>query len=828
MYPRRVAILILAGLLLVGKVAADEPRTDLYGDPLPDGAVARLGSIRLRHLGMSSDLGVLPDGKTVVTAGNDRVLRFWDLATGRQARAVPLQGTAGPGNLVSLSPDGTTLTAEDKGKLIFWEVASGKEITSFPAPRAGLSYLFFSPDARLLAVGQSDKRVSLWEWESGTERPLPLPIRKIGIDSTFHCCFSPDGKWFVAGGGFGEVLSVFDLATDTEVHQLRCNASTSAISPDSKRLAVCSMKNDEGEQVVTLRFFDLASGREEAKFSLGHYKLFHSLAFSPDGKTLACGFSDRSCLVDCATGRVLHRFPDRPLYFTFTPNGKTLLASSGSRLHIWDVASGKELHDRPGKFGYDPALAVHPDGRLLAAGDWMEQAVSVWDTTSGRRVGLLPLKGQQRYVRNLAFSADGKVLVACQGMGFLQFWDVATLKEQRTLQLHDPASQRPPEEAYYYHLRVSPDTRQVTALERVLAQRELTRLALWDTATGKLLRQQALPGELRRCAWAEGGTAVLLPFQEGLTLVEVRTGVLRYCLPDAAPGSPLAASPDGRLLAARRAADVCLWETATGEEVASVPVDRADHLAITPDNRFLVGADDRFLRVWDLAAGKETRRWPLTEAGAAPGGQRFVSGMLLSPDGRRAFTSLADGTALVWDLTPALRPAESPVSDPTPKQLAAWWADLANADARRASAAVWRLAAAPEGAVAAFLRQHLKPAVDPQFEKAQGFIKDLASDVDAVRARAQLEALGSGAASALREALEKDPPAEVRRHLEDLLALPANRVPPPETLRQVRAVQVLERLGSKEARRLLTELTAGASRAADTQEARWALERLSR
>jgi hypothetical protein len=373
----------------------------------------------------------------------------------------------------------------------------------------------------------------------------------------------------------------------------------------------------------------------------------------------------------------------------------------------------------------------------------------------------------------------------------------------------------------FYHLHVSADAKQVVTLERLHRQRELTRLALWETATGKLLQQQALPGGFRRWAWAAGDTAVLLPFAEGLTLVEVRTGVLRYCIPDASPDSPLAASPDGRLLAARRPGDVGVWETATGEEVAGVFLDRVDHLAITPDNRFLVGTDASSLRVWDLATGKETRRWPL------PG---TASGMLLLPDGRRAFTSLADGTALVWDLTPALRPAEPPVADPGPKQLTAWWADLADANPRRAYAAGWRLAAAPEGAVVGFLRQHLKPAVDPHLEKAQGLIKDLESDVDAVRerAKAQLEALGSGATSALRQALEKDAAPEVRGRLEELMALPANRVPSPETVRQVRAIQVLERLGSKEARRLLTELAAGASHAADTQEAKGALERLSR
>jgi WD40 repeat protein len=84
-----------------------------------------------------------------------------------------------------------------------------------------------------------------------------------------------------------------------------------------------------------------------------------------------------------------------------------------------------------------------------------------------------------------------------------------------------------------------------------------------------------------------------------------------------------------------------------------VPAGRAEHLALAPNGRSLVTTDEAFLRVWDLARGKERRRWPLPEAGIDSWGRTFVYGLILSPDGRRAFTALADGTALVWDLSPA-------------------------------------------------------------------------------------------------------------------------------------------------------------------------------
>jgi RNA polymerase sigma factor (sigma-70 family) len=197
----------LVGLAVPEKEKPQEPRrerTDLYGDLLPEGAVARLGSIRLRHAGLS-DFILLNGGKTILSAGSDRVLRFWDIASGRQVRSVRLQGTAGPRRCVTLSPDGKTLVAQDGGSLVFWEVESGKELKSNSGPRGNPAFMCFSPDGKILAVGRNDRQVSFWDWATGKEREISLPaipnLRIGSPDSTFHGSFSPNGKWFVAGAG---------------------------------------------------------------------------------------------------------------------------------------------------------------------------------------------------------------------------------------------------------------------------------------------------------------------------------------------------------------------------------------------------------------------------------------------------------------------------------------------------------------------------------------------------------------------------------------------------------------------------------------------------
>jgi WD40 repeat protein len=834
----RVKLLAFVAMLAAGSPAAAQ--TDLYGDPLPDGAIARIGSARFRHAGLS-DYVLLADGRTVLTAGGDRILRFWDLASGKPGRIVPLEGKGGPGSLVTLSPDGKTVAAQIANQFVLWDVESGKERKRLPAPKNGnVGFLYFAPDGKTLAVGRGDWRVSFIDVQTGAAREVPLAFRPAAVvefhmDSTFHGSYSPDGKWFVAGASSLQPLAVFDTATGLEVHRLNGFARTSAVSPDSKRLAVCSLQNDKGEREAVIRIYDLASGKETVQFPFANDDSYYALAFAPDGKTLACGFSDNSCLVDLTTGRVLHRLTGRPLAPSFSGDGKTLIASTGHRLRRWDVTTGKELDERPGEFGYNPALAVSPDGRLLAAGDWMEQVVTVWDTKDGRPVRQLPLAGEKRYVRSVAFSGDGQTLVACQGMGFLQFWDTATGKVRRTVQLRMPGTEKD-NGPYFFDLHVSPDGKHASALQRVFGPTgSLTHLALWDTANGKPAGAgYQLPGESRHSAWLAGGKLAVVPQGDALAMLDVASGTVAFRFESGARDK-IVVSADGRLLAGRKVLAAgaktdpraVVWEAATGKEVATVTTDGFGQFALAPDNRCLITTEYGAVIVRDMATGAVRKRWPLPEAKLRTPNRTYFFALHLSPDGRRAFTVLADGTALVWDLTPAIRPAVSLVKNVDAQVLAACWADLAGADAANAQRAVWSLADAPREAVP-FLSGRLEPVAVPEAKQVRHWIADLDSDDFEIRQAAQqeLSRLAERIEPALQEALKGKVPVETRRRLETLLKS-KHGIPPPEELRVMRAVQALELMGTANAQVLLRALAGGAAGARLTREAQAAMERLA-
>jgi len=281
-------------------------------------------------------------------------------------------------------------------------------------------------------------------------------------------------------------------------------------------------------------------------------------------------------------------------------------------------------------------------------------------------------------------------------------------------------------------------------------------------------------------------------------------------------------SPDGKSLAtADWYQSLQLWEVATGKERCRFPGREWENIhcaAFSPSGRVLAAGDTKgCIRLWDLATRKELR--------TLQGHDRDVTCLSFSSDGRKLASGSEDTTALIWEVGGILDEAQPLVF---PKaDLKALWNNLADTDAAKAYQASWALVAAQNDATR-FIQKLLQPVASVDARLAQ-LLVDLDGDSFEVRAKAlrELEGLGELAYPALEKVLERKSSLEVRKRVEQILENPEPPVSS-EELRALRAVEVLERIGTSEARKVLNSLAKGAPGAKLTEEAKASLGRLAK
>jgi hypothetical protein len=350
-------------------------------------------------------------------------------------------------------------------------------------------------------------------------------------------------------------------------------------------------------------------------------------------------------------------------------------------------------------------------------------------------------------------------------------------------------------------------------------------------ATGKELRAfDNLGGFTLRLAFSpDGKTLATRGFDEtAIRLWDVAGGKELRKIEGPKAGCPsLLFTPDGRsLVAGGDDGLVHFWDVATGEERRTFgepagPDRRVLSLAISPDGRSVAaGYDQPVVRLWEMASGQERARYQ--------GHQSAVTSLAFSPDGTLLASGGTDRFAMTWDVTGRLTGGRPRPADLTAEKLNGLWTDLADADAARAYRAEQALFGAGERAVA-LLKERLRPAAAADAKRIDRLLGDLDSDDFALREKAtkELDELGDSAEPALRKVLARKPSAEVRQRAEALLEK-LDLARSPERMRGVRALDVLEHVGTPEAKRLLEELAKGAPEARLTREAQGSLDRLNR
>jgi hypothetical protein len=296
----------------------------------------------------------------------------------------------------------------------------------------------------------------------------------------------------------------------------------------------------------------------------------------------------------------------------------------------------------------------------------------------------------------------------------------------------------------------------------------------------------------------------------------------------------LAFSPNGKVLATGdQNGLIRLWQANTGNTFRQFRGTGSDRTLLScapvfsPDGRTLaVGSQASkqqggMVRLWEIASG--TVRWE------SSGPQGAVSSLAFSRDGRILALGSMDTSILLWELWKDPREDRQNSRDLSSKELEELWSDLSASDAQKAFKTMKQLAGAKQAVT--FLKQHLR-AVVPRPVNAKdvaNWIKDLDADEFSTRQEAtrELKQAGKAAESALQETLKKNPSTEMRRRVELLLDDLETTEWDLQIVGPLRALEILEYVGSPEAQELLKELTLGEAKAEFTQEAKAALSRLS-
>jgi WD40 repeat protein len=558
--------------------------------------------------------------------------------------------------------------------------------------------------------------------------------------------------------------------------------------------------------------WETATGKLILKLE-GHKGAIGSLAFSPDGKSIASTGADGTVkLWSCDTGKVLHEWRMALTGVTpvaFSADGKVLAVGTSvtdslrGMVRLLDTLTGQEIGPKASSHAALHRVTCSSDGTIIATAG-KDNAVRIWESSTGKEIKAFP----DDVVTSLALSPDGKKLTAVGQDATVRVREAASGKELFRFEL---AADSPIQKSFF-----SPDGK------LLLAVGLKSEVALWNVDTGKVVRSFKLPApEVRSAAISLDGKRLAIGGSGKIHIWDVATGRLltwkkkrEALVPDEALA--LAFSPDGHFLASSQPQSIRIWELATGEVVderkmTGTPV-------FSPNGRALAAASGNQVQLVDLAASNDLP--------VLTGHQWKVNSVTFSLDGKRLVSVSDDTTGLVWDaarLIPTIQPA-----DRSRRDLKAIWRDLGDEDESVGYRATWSLANSSSTAFP-MMREWLRPvAAPPDAKHISELIADLDSSDFKTRSRAfdDLEDLECKAESAFRRALKAGPTLEVRRQLEKLLAR-VDRMSL-ERLRQLRAVAALERAGNPEAQRLLRDLASGEEGAWLTEEANNALERIAK
>jgi WD40 repeat protein/DNA-binding SARP family transcriptional activator len=400
---------------------------------LADARTGQRRRVLTGHTAEVFNLAFSPDSATLVSVSDDHTGIVWDVNTGKALQT--LRGHASFVSALAFDRSGATLyTSSLDDSLIAWDLSGtrglSRQLTSAAGKVGGVAFNPRNPDVLALTRGDGPARL----WSVARRAPIgpPLPVGSGTVTPSTAMAFRPDGAILAAGDQTDGTVRLFDLATHTRIGLLNATSQLSqvtgvAFSHDGTRLATAG---NEGSAIL----WDLTTKRP-----LGHPQYprpdrpdlaVDSVAFSPDGHTLAWGMDDGTVvLTRVADGTVLHTLtvtvPDGPYVsaLAFSPDGTTLAAGTwDGHERLWDPTTGTPRGPAwMAQGGPVMTASFSPDDRMLATSGL--GSAELWDASSRKQIGTLP-SGLAQKGSAAAFDPTGHTLVTAFTDGPVLLWDV--------------------------------------------------------------------------------------------------------------------------------------------------------------------------------------------------------------------------------------------------------------------------------------------------------------------------------------------------------------------------------------------------------------------
>jgi WD40 repeat protein len=580
-----------------------------------------------------------PDGKWLATSDVNHEIHIWQVADGKKCSTCRV--SEGWVWAIAFSPDGQTLASSANRAIYLWDVQTGQCLSTLGNYTGRIFSLSFRPNGQWLASGGEDGLVNLWDVETGDW----LTALVGHTDEVRSVAFSPDGGW-LASGSYDKNVCVWAVADwqprsepltshNAKIQRVGSQEATLLISPAKQELeALQGVRSQNHPSKIANPKFKI----QHPRILSGHTDWVWSVAWSPDGKTLVSGGSDRCLkLWDLQTGQCQktlrgHAQPIRTV--AYSADGQTIVSGSDDQtVRLWQTATGDCFRVLSGHTSWVTSIAIAPDGSCFASGS-EDQSVRLWDSATHACVRIL--QGYSNGVWSIAFHPNGQTLVSGGQDRLVRLWDLNrdTMAPPTSLAAHS---------RWIWSVAFSPDG------QLLASGSEDHTIQLWNARTHQpictlvghhnaVFSVNFCPNSKILVSGSLDGTVKLWDVQTGQclrTLLGHRGGIWSVAL-----------SADGKLIATgSQDQSIKIWEILTGDCLQTLVGHRGWIRCVTfsPDRQTLVsGSADGVLKSWQVSTGKCSQT---IQAHPSP-----VLSVTYSPDGKILASGGADAKIKLWQV----------------------------------------------------------------------------------------------------------------------------------------------------------------------------------